>query len=292
MLSTYLQNKKKSRLKMSKNNLKVKKCLTPREFFEKLYGQTNSKSNIVSNNNDRNIANYNNDQCSRKSPLEAKDERLNEIGNESDEPIDIDEDTEDIQHSPRKQDLTPKEHSHTSTRTNDEIERKLIKIPESIRHDISSKNKTSTPIDEDSSLENQQIAVDGSHRSSQIHDNRSQTENSCHRTQKTKGDHSLENRQEKIVKNDIQDKAHHKSFTTTNPTAEKIPTGLFSGGKSKAICRGPVVSKNGPNQMVPRPPGTAVFNFHPHGSYFNPPHLFPTTVGQLPIALSAFRKYD
>ncbi|XP_008476901.1 homeobox protein rough [Diaphorina citri] len=43
-----------------KSNPKTKKCLTPREFFEKLYGQANNRNNIV-NNKDALSENNNNE---------------------------------------------------------------------------------------------------------------------------------------------------------------------------------------------------------------------------------------
>lgn len=47
-----IKKKENLMLTLKNNNAKMKKCLTPREFFEKLYGQSNSKNTQMNNNCD------------------------------------------------------------------------------------------------------------------------------------------------------------------------------------------------------------------------------------------------
>ncbi|KAI5698633.1 hypothetical protein M8J75_009623 [Diaphorina citri] len=243
-----------------KNNPKTKKCLTPREFFEKLYGQTNNRNNIV-NNKDALSENNNND-IKERAPDEHAD-GVNEINN-----------TRNTVEKCGKPETNQNRKSETYTEFKEDNNERLKNTPQGAPK---SSNVSSCPQMQQEEIEDQANLSES--------DDEMKDSTNLQFTEETSENMEKASRNQKQTHQGSQETSFTQNQNSSPETSFKSPPRISSSGKSKGTFFRAPLNKTVPSTIHQHT--TSVFNIH-QSTYFNPPPLFSTNVGQLPIALSAF----
>uniref|UniRef100_A0A8D8RC69 Homeobox protein rough n=1 Tax=Cacopsylla melanoneura TaxID=428564 RepID=A0A8D8RC69_9HEMI len=308
---------------MSKNNVKVKKCLTPREFFEKLYGNNNNKI-VTNNNNDRKVVNYNNDNKPTDEMQSMTEETSCTAFNVTNSIIDADPDqhTRNKAHYKRtsqhhsgnfreeligKSEEEPIEDLEVNTSdSTDEHHKKVVENEDLLENSSDSLDAASdeeiTALDTNAQISHEKVMyredeirgnpehghciADTKNGPDKPHD-KSQQGSKCVLGKDSKTERQVPGSEiSDTISSKVEDPQKYdgllKSHKVSSPEGiSKVP-----------VSQGPFSKPNTCISVVPRQSGSTgsnVFtNFHHQAAYFSPPHLFPTNLGQLPIALSAF----